>query len=129
MSITPPATVDPSAVPSLAGLSAGPREPRYAWGQAVVALDDLRDDGSHPDGAVGAAASGVLVEQGSPGEVVQVGHHADSDQPVYVVEFATAGGPRVVGCLEEEIMLASELADLAAQARAEPCTPHGGGAR
>lgn len=42
----------------------------------------------------------LLVHTGDKGEVVQVGTHADSDQPVYLVAF---GEDRVVGCLEEEI--------------------------
>ena len=33
---------------SLPGIE--PREPAYAWGQRVIALDDLVNDGSYPSG-------------------------------------------------------------------------------
>jgi len=32
--------------------------------------------------------------------VVQVGHHAEADLPVYMVDFGVA----VLGCLEEELL-------------------------
>jgi nitrogen fixation protein NifZ len=83
--------------------------PAYQWGQCVVALGDLVNDGSFPDVPDGA----VLVDVGSEGEVVQVGVHEASQLPVYMVDFAG----RVVGCAEGEIMLAMELHDLARQAR------------
>lgn len=95
---------------SLANLTPEAREASYQWGQRVVALQDLGNDGSYPE----LAADAVLVEQGTEGEIVQVGHHAESNQPVYMVEFGT----RVVGCTEDEIILAAELADMAAAARA-----------
>jgi nitrogen fixation protein NifZ len=40
------------------------------------------------------------VEQGTPGEVVQVGMHEATETPVYLVEFP---GQRVIGCLEQDI--------------------------
>jgi nitrogen fixation protein NifZ len=83
--------------------------PAYQWGQRVVALCDLINDGSHPE--VGEAE--VLVEWGSEGEVVQVGVHEASQLPVYMVDF----DGQVVGCEEPEIMLAMELQDLARQSR------------
>jgi len=86
--------------------------PAYQWGQCVIALDDMFNDGSHPEVDAGA----VLVEAGSEGEVVQVGVHEDTQAPVYMVDF----GGRVVGCEEAEIMLAMELRDLARQSR-EAC--------
>ena len=46
----------------------------------------------------------MLVAAGGPGEIVQVGHHAESNLPVYMVDF----GVVVLGCLEEEITLAVE---------------------
>lgn len=76
-----------------------PRMPKFDWGQRVVAGADLFNDGSYPD----RAADALLVEKGTAGEVVQVGMHADTDTPVYLVEFS---GSCVVGCLEEEIALA-----------------------
>ncbi len=72
------------------------REPKYQWGQPVIAVVDLVNDGSHPD----AAQDALLVACGTKGEVVQSGVHEESNTPVYIVEFP---GSRVVGCLEEEI--------------------------
>ncbi len=71
---------------------------KFAWGQHVVAGIDLFNDGSHPERSIDV----LLVACGTKGEVVQVGMHADTDTPVYLVEFA---GSCVVGCLEEEIAL------------------------
>ncbi len=72
-----------------------PRAPRYHWGQPVVALVDLHNDGSHPD----AAPDALLVARGAIGEIMRIGHHTDADMPVYVVDFGT----RVVGCTEDEL--------------------------
>jgi len=72
-----------------------PRTARYAWGQRVIALDDLINDGSYPERPLDA----LLVERGAVGEVVNVGHAVQENEPVYLVQFA--GG--VVGCLEDEI--------------------------
>jgi len=71
------------------------REPKYPWGQPVVATVDLYNDGSLPD----APEDGLLVVAGGPGEIVQVGHHQESNVPIYMVDFGVA----VLGCLEEEI--------------------------
>lgn len=73
-----------------------PVRPRYDWGLRVRATIDLFNDGSHPEAAAGA----LLVAQGAPGEIVQVGTHTESNTPVYLVDFEKGG---VVGCLEEEI--------------------------
>lgn len=73
------------------------REPRYQWGQPLQAACDLVNDGSYPE----LAAEALIVAAGTPGEVVNVGHHEGSNTPVYLVEFA---GGRVVGCLEEELV-------------------------
>jgi nitrogen fixation protein NifZ len=75
-----------------------PRIAKFDWGQRVAACVDLFNDGTYPD----VAADVLLVGQGTPGEVVQVGMHEESSTPVYMVEFP---GNRVVGCLEEEITL------------------------
>lgn len=75
------------------------REPIYEWGQQVKAVVDLVNDGSHPN----AAPDAVLAAAGTMGEIVNIGHHADSNTPVYLVEF---DGQVVVGCLEEELALA-----------------------
>jgi len=72
-----------------------PRDAKFQWGQRVVALDDLVNDGSFPDQPEDA----VLARAGDVGEVVQVGHHVDANVPIYLVEF----NGLVLGCLEEEI--------------------------
>lgn len=77
-----------------------PREPKYRWGQAVFAAVDLYNDGSLPE----APEDTLLVAAGGPGEIVQIGHHAEANVPVYMVDFGVA----VLGCLEEELTLAAE---------------------
>lgn len=72
------------------------REPKYQWGQPVIAAIDLVNDGSYPD----CAENQLLVADGTRGEIVQVGSHVDTQTPIYLVEFPDG---RVVGCLEEEI--------------------------
>lgn len=88
-----------------------PREPVYQWGQRVVALVDLINDGSYPEHPVDA----VLAEVGSEGEIVQVGRHEGANQPVYMVEFDGL----VIGCFEEEIMLVQELHTMVDEARGQ----------
>ena len=75
-----------------------PRLPRFEWGQRVRAAVDLVNDGSHPEAAEGA----LMVPAGGLGESVQIGHHAEANVPVYLVDF----DGRVLGCLEEELSLA-----------------------
>jgi nitrogen fixation protein NifZ len=72
------------------------REPVFAWGQRVIALDDLVNDGSHPERELDA----LLAARGSVGEVVKIGHATDLNEPVYLVQFADC----VVGCLEIELV-------------------------
>jgi nitrogen fixation protein NifZ len=72
------------------------REPVFAWGQRVIALDDLVNDGSHPERAMDA----LLAARGSVGEVVKIGHASELNEPVYLVQFADC----VVGCLEIELV-------------------------
>jgi nitrogen fixation protein NifZ len=72
------------------------REPKYQWGQRVVAALNLYNDGSFPD----QPAEALLVRSGDSGEIVQVGTHTESNTPIYMVEFNER---QVVGCLEEEI--------------------------
>ena len=72
------------------------REPIYGWGQRVRAATDLVNDGSHP----GFAPDALLASAGTAGEIVNVGHHTESNSPVYLVEFADGV---VVGCLEDEL--------------------------
>jgi nitrogen fixation protein NifZ len=71
------------------------REPKYRWGQSVVAAVDLYNDGSLPE----ISEDLLLVVAGGPGEIVQVGHHSEANVPIYMVDFGVA----VLGCLEEEI--------------------------
>lgn len=78
------------------------REPKYRWGQTVVAAIDLYNDGSLPDAP---AQDILLVVAGGPGEIVRVGHHGEANVPVYLVDFGTV----VLGCLEEEIVPWGEL--------------------
>ena len=75
------------------------RLPKFQWGQPVLAVIDLINDGSYPDRAIDE----LLVASGSAGEVVQVGSHVDSNTPIYLVEFPNGC---VIGCLEEEIVAA-----------------------
>ena len=79
-----------------------PRQEKYQWGQRVAAGIDLVNDGSYPE----CEENALLVAQGTVGEVVQIGRHAESDTPVYIVEFTHGETSRVVGCLEEELSLA-----------------------
>lgn len=72
------------------------REPKFQWGQPVIAAIDLVNDGSYP----GVELDGLLIESGTRGEIVQTGMHEESNTPVYLVEFP---GGKVVGCLEPEI--------------------------
>lgn len=72
------------------------REPAYAWGQRVIAIDDLINDGSHPEHPLDA----LLAARGSVGEIVNIGHAEEINEPVYLVQFANA----VVGCLEIELV-------------------------
>jgi nitrogen fixation protein NifZ len=71
--------------------------PRYKWGQRVQAANDLFNDGSYPEQSAGA----LLVREGAPGEIVQVGKHVESGAVVYMVEFALNC---VVGCMEPELL-------------------------
>lgn len=79
---------------ALPGIEA--REPAYAWGQRVVALDDLVNDGSYPE----RPSDALLAARGSVGEVVNIGHATDLNEPVYLVQFDGC----VVGCLEIELI-------------------------
>jgi len=71
--------------------------PRFQWGQPVVTVVDLFNDGSYPN----APEDALLVATGDRGEVVQIGAHVDSNTTVYLVEFSEN---RVIGCLEDELL-------------------------
>ncbi len=72
------------------------RTPAYAWGQRVIALDDLHNDGSYPERALDA----LLAARGAVGEIVKIGHAQELNEPVYLVQFSDC----VVGCLEIELV-------------------------
>lgn len=72
--------------------------PKYQWGQNISCQMDIINDGSYPDTPVDA----LLVEQGTQGEIVNVGNIEETGAPIYLVEFTTG---KVVGMLEEEIAL------------------------
>ena len=74
----------------------GSGAPRYQWGMRVRAVQDLYNDGSYPDWP----ADALLVKEGDTGEIVNIGTIAETNQPLYLVEFH---GRTVVGCMEEEI--------------------------
>ncbi len=78
-----------------------PDAARFQWGQPVVAATDLYNDGSFPD----APDDELLVVEGGPGEIVQIGLHEETRQPVYMVDFGVA----VLGCLEAELAPAPAL--------------------
>ncbi len=92
---------------ALPGLDA--RQPKYREGDFVLAAVDLYNDGRHPD----VPEDQLMAVPGCTGEVVQVGQHEESKQPVYMIDF----GHAVIGCLEEEIALeGTDLITLAVQA-------------
>lgn len=82
-----------------------PRQPQYPWGLQVQALVDLHNDGSYPKADDGA----MLVAAGAVGEIVRIGHHAEADMPIYVVDF----GEHVLGCTEDELAPAAVSAPAA----------------
>ncbi len=70
---------------------------RFSAGDLVVATRPLRQDGTFPDPSI--AVGEVLVPEGVPGQVVDVGVYL-GEHVVYAVAF---GSGRLVGCLEREI--------------------------
>lgn len=72
-----------------------PREAKYRWGEEVRTRVDLYNDGSLPD----IDEDRLLIAAGGPGEIVNVGHHEETDTPLYLVDF----GLVVLGVTEEEI--------------------------
>jgi len=62
----------------------------------VIALDDLVNDGSYPE----RPADAVLAARCAVGEIVNIGHAVEENEPVYLVEFDGC----VIGCLEDEIV-------------------------
>ena len=78
--------------------------PKFAWGQLVQATVDLYNDGSLP----AALPDQLLIAAGGPGEVVKIGTHAETRQPLYLVDF----GLCVLGCHEDELAPMPEAAPI-----------------
>lgn len=74
-----------------------PKDPKYQWGQPVMAVVDVLNDGSYPDMPIDA----LLAAKDSKGEVVNVGVIEESGDPIYLVEF---GDGKVIGMFEEELV-------------------------
>lgn len=75
--------------------------PRFDYGEAVRVIRNVRNDGTFP----GMDTGTLLIRRGSVGYVTDVGTFLQ-DQLIYSVNFLEAG--RMVGCREEELILASE---------------------
>jgi nitrogen fixation protein NifZ len=75
--------------------------PRYEYGDDVRVVRNVRNDGTFPGKEVGE----LLIRRGSVGHVHDVGTYLQ-DQLIYRVYFLESG--RMVGCREEELVLASE---------------------
>ena len=73
-------------------------ETKFHHGQRVRSAVDLYNDGSFPESAQDA----LLVAAGSPGEIVEIGTHVETNTTIYLVMFAQ---DRVIGCLEDELDL------------------------
>lgn len=75
--------------------------PRFEYGEAVRLIRNVRNDGTYP----GMATGTLLIRRGSVGYVTDVGTFLQ-DQLIYSVNFLEVG--RMVGCREEELILASD---------------------
>jgi nitrogen fixation protein NifZ len=75
--------------------------PRFAYGSAVRALRNIRNDGTFP----GAPTGRLLIRRGSVGYVRDVGTFLQ-DQLIYSVDFFEEG--RMVGCREQELQPADD---------------------
>lgn len=75
--------------------------PKYAQGQAVRVIRNVRNDGTFPGMDVGT----LLVRRGSVGYVKDVGTFLQ-DQLIYSVHFFEDN--RMVGCREEELQAQSD---------------------
>ena len=75
--------------------------PRFEYGDDVRVVRNVRNDGTFPGKEVGE----LLIRRGSVGHVHDVGTYLQ-DQLIYRVYFIESG--RMVGCREEELVLAAE---------------------
>lgn len=75
--------------------------PKFEYGEHVRVVRTIRDDGTFPGKDIGD----VLVREGSVGHVRNVGSYLQ-EHIIYAVHFFEVD--RIVGCREEELMLADE---------------------
>ncbi|HEX8545044.1 MAG TPA: nitrogen fixation protein NifZ [Pseudomonas sp.] len=75
-------------------------QPLYGYGDTVRVIRNVRNDGTYPGQETGA----LLLRRGAVGSVYDVGTYLQ-DQLIYRVHFLDEG--RIVGCREEELILAS----------------------
>jgi len=75
--------------------------PKYDYGTEVRVIRNVRNDGTYP----GMETGTLLISRGSVGCVVDVGTYLQ-DQLIYRVHFLEGG--MMVGCREEELILASD---------------------
>lgn len=75
-------------------------EPRFACGDAVRVIRNIRNDGTYPGQPTGA----LLMRRGRVGFVRHIGVFLQ-DQIIYSVHFIEAGN-RIVGCRENELIAA-----------------------
>ena len=68
---------------------------KYQWGNQVVAVSDIINDGSYPNKAEGE----LIVSKGEIGRVRQIGQDEEQTTYIYIVEF----GDKLVGCFEDEL--------------------------
>lgn len=76
-------------------------KPKYEYGDEVRVMRNVRNDGTYP----GLEIGDFLVKRGTTGFVTSVGTFLQ-DQIVYGVHFLDED--KLVGCREEELILASE---------------------
>ena len=74
---------------------------RFDFGVAVRLTRNVRNDGTFP----GLEVGNLLVRRGSVGYVMNVGTFLQ-DQVIYTINFLELG--RVVGCRDEELVLATD---------------------
>ncbi len=78
---------------------------RLRPGQRVVVLRNIDNDGSYRSVLPGER----LIGEGDRGEIIGVGFQEERDRWIYFVAFSRE---RVVGCLEEDLMVLSASASV-----------------